>query len=370
MNLLRTWAVAACTLALSAAAMAQPIVIHHIGPFTGVLAGSNQETVDGARLYLEQFNAKGGVQGRPVTLETLDDGQDPKRSQALLAELIAAKKVLALFAPRTTPSLEAMMPDAIKHGVPIIAPQPGASFVNQPPKRELFAVRASYQKEAERAIQQQHSIGARKFGLLVASDSYGEDTMVGIQRAMTALKITPVATARIDNRKPDVVPAVKQMLAAQPEVMLMVVSAKAAADFIRSYRAERGFATFITLSNTSSQDYVKALGDQSRGAIVMQVMPSPFSATTQVARDFVAAATAKSMPVSYAALQGWLSAKVLTKGLERAGKAPTSSALIQGLEALGELDLGGYIVKYGPGERTGSVFVEPTIITAEGRFMR
>src|SRR5688572_14249091 len=96
-------------LASSAAAQNPPIVVHHIGPFTGVLAASNKESIDGANLFLEGFNARGGVQGRPVKLETLDDGQDPKRAKALFDELLK-KKPLALLLPRTTPSMEAMLP--------------------------------------------------------------------------------------------------------------------------------------------------------------------------------------------------------------------------------------------------------------------
>ena len=63
----------------------------------------------------------------------------------------------------------------------------------------------------------------------------------------------------------------------------MIVSSKAASDFVKGYRQAGGRATFISLSNTSNNDYVAGLGDQARGAIVMQVMPSPFSATTALA---------------------------------------------------------------------------------------
>ncbi len=68
-----------------AAAAQTPIVVHHIGPLTGVLAGSNQEALDGARMYLDGLNARGGIGGRPLRLEALDDGQDAKRSAQLPA---------------------------------------------------------------------------------------------------------------------------------------------------------------------------------------------------------------------------------------------------------------------------------------------
>ena len=351
-----------------------PVVVHHIGPLTGVLAASNKEATDGANLYLASFNARGGLKGRPVQLRTVDDGQDPKRSKALFDDLIANGQLLALMMPRTTPSFEALLPGVAQHGVPVIGPQTGGSFVNQPPRREVFTLRASYQREAEVAIRQQHSIGMRRFGLLLADDAFGSDTLVGIERTLKDLKLQAVGTAKIDNRKPDVTAAVGELAAKAPQVVLLIVSSKAAAEFVKGYRAAGAQATFVSLSNTSNNDYVKALGDQARGAIVMQVMPSPFSGATVLAREYAAAAAKGQHAPSYAGLYGFASAKLLTIGLARATRDPerelSRASLMQALESLGDVDLGGFHVRYGPGERMGSNFVDSTIITYNGRFMR
>jgi hypothetical protein len=37
-----------------------------------------------------------------------------------------------------------MLPSLIKNSIAVVGPQTGASFVNQPPKREVFTLRASY----------------------------------------------------------------------------------------------------------------------------------------------------------------------------------------------------------------------------------
>jgi branched-chain amino acid transport system substrate-binding protein len=151
--------------------------------------------------------------------------------------------------------------------------------------------------------------------------------------------------------------------------VMLIASSKASADFIKGYRAAGANATFISLSNTSNNDYIKALGDQARGAIVMQVMPSPFSGGTPLARDYAAAAAKARQPISYAGFYGFASARLLTQALSRA-REPSREALLQALEGLGEVDLGGFRLRYGPGERIGSTYVDPTIITHDGRFMR
>lgn len=146
---------AAAWLVASGAAEQSPIVVHHIGPLTGMLAASNKEALDGAKLYLDALNARGGVQGRPVQLQTLDDAQDPEKTVEHLQTLIAGNQLLALMLPRTTPSTDALLPVSAQQGVPVIGPQAGGSAINQPPRREVLTLRASYQKEAETAIRQQ-----------------------------------------------------------------------------------------------------------------------------------------------------------------------------------------------------------------------
>ena len=367
-NLTRLFAIA--LLSSAAAAQNAPIVIHHIGPFTGVLAASNKEAIEGAGLYLDSFNARGGVQGRPIKLETLDDGQDPKRTKVLFDELVAKKKPLALLLTRTTPSMEAILPAVAQSGVPVIGPQTGGSFINNPPRREVFTIRASYQKEAETAIRMQHGIGVSSFGVLLADDVFGSDTMVAIDKTFKELKLTPLALAKVDNRKPDVTEAVNTILAKAPQVVLLIVSSKAASDFVKRYRAQGGNATFISLSNTSNNDYILGLGDQARGAIVMQVLPSPFSGSTPLARDYANAAAKQKLSLSYAGLYGYASAKLLALGLTRAGPQATPASLIAALEGMGEIDLGGFRVRYGPNDRGGSSFVDSAIITVGGKFLR
>ncbi len=357
-------------LALCSPARAQqPLVLHHIGPLTGVLAASNAEALQGARLHLDAVNARGGVQGRRVELEALDDAQDPKRSAELFERLQASGQLLALMMPRTTPSFEALAPLVARHGVPVIGPQTGAASVNQPPRREVFTLRASYQREAEVAIRQQHGIGVRRFAVLLADDAFGRDVLQGIERTIAALQLPPPAVAKVDNRKPDVGPALQALQPAAPQVVLLIASSKASAAFVAGWRAAGASATFISLSNTSNIDYVQALGEHARGAIVMQVMPSPFSGGTALAREYAAAASRAGQAMSYAAFYGYASARLATLALARAPQ-PTRAALVQALEGLGEVDLGGLRLRYGAGQRTGSSFVEPTIITHGGRFMR
>lgn len=88
------------------------------------LEGITREVRQGASLYFDHINAKGGVHGRKIRVLALDDGYDPKRAEANTRHFIEEARALALFQYAGTPPALAGMALAEKTGVPLIAPYP------------------------------------------------------------------------------------------------------------------------------------------------------------------------------------------------------------------------------------------------------
>ncbi len=372
--MLKTFALMGLVLGFSLTAAAQTaavrddaLVLHHIGPFTGQLASSNTEGVKGAEIFFAALNAKGGINGRKVEIKKLDDKQDAKEAARLLKELIDQRQVFAVFMPRTTPSNQAMMPLAEAAGIPMVGAQAGAIAVTEPLKRNVFTMRASYQDEVISMIRQMHGTGTRKFGFLVATDSFGKDVMGGIDKVMKELKLEPASVQPVDQQTPEVSGAVEKMLAAKPEAVILVAGVKGAADFVIQYRKKGGFAQFGTLSNNGSDAFVKALGEYGRGVIITQIVPSPTRQTSRLVREYVQAMNAANTPPSFVSLHGYIAAKVMAEGLRRAGRNLTPQALTTALDGLGVYDLGDYRIEFNSAQRLGSRFVEASIISADGK---
>ncbi|MEO6016547.1 MAG: ABC transporter substrate-binding protein, partial [Polaromonas sp.] len=128
------------------------ILVGQTAGFTGPVAAGVKETTDGAKLYLDAVNAKGGVSGQKIELISLDDKFDPKLAAENARKLVEEKNVVALFLTRGTPHTEAVLPVIDKYGVPLIGPSSGAMVLHQPVKKHVFNVRATYQHEAEKAV--------------------------------------------------------------------------------------------------------------------------------------------------------------------------------------------------------------------------
>jgi ABC-type branched-subunit amino acid transport system substrate-binding protein len=181
--LLRT-TIAAVLTAFSLSAAAE-IRIGQVAAFTGPVAAGVTEITKGAQLHFDGINARGGINGRKIKLISVDDQFDPKISSQKALELIEQQKVHALFLTRGTPHTQAIKPLLEKHQVPLIGPSTGAMVLHEPVDPWIFNVRATYQREAAKAIEHLITIGITRIALLVTDDSFGEDALKGAARALT-----------------------------------------------------------------------------------------------------------------------------------------------------------------------------------------
>jgi branched-chain amino acid transport system substrate-binding protein len=340
-----------------------------VGPFTGPTAIANKEALAGAKLYLDTINQAGGVNGRRIELVESDDKQDPKITEQLVTELITKKEVIAFFMPRTSPSSQALLNVAEPAGVPIIAPQVGPDFFYETKQRLAFTVRASFAAEVIRALELQLRLGRTSFAFLAADDAFGNPLVAAATSKLSEKTIKPLIS-KVDNRKADVSVALDTFLSAKPSAIFLLCSNTCASEFVNKYRERGGNTQFIAISNNSSNAFVKALGANARGVIVMQVMPPPTSKTIRVSREYASSAAKNKLEPSHAGLQGYISARVLVEAIRKSGKNVTSASLISAMESIQKLDLGDFIVSYSGNNHNGSAFVEETIINRDGKFLR
>ena len=241
--------------------------------------------------------------------------------------------------------------------------------LHQPLKRYVFNVRATYQREAERAVAHLASIGVRRLAVVHVDDSFGNDGLEGARKGLQAAGLEPVAVAKFDRTKPDFAPLLPGLKAAEPQAVLLIGSGTAVVEGIRSFKGATVAGQYITLSNNASAGFVKLLGDQGHGVVVSQVMPA--SQSYALVKEATQLAKAQGVDeLSPAMLEGFASAKVLVEALRRAGPKPSRASLHNALENLGRVDLGGLVLDYSPTDHTGLDFVDLSIISAGGKFRR
>jgi ABC-type branched-subunit amino acid transport system substrate-binding protein len=357
-------------LVFSQAAIAQ-ILIGQTAGFTGPVGAGVKETTDGAKIYFDTINAKGGINGQKIELISLDDKFDPKLAAANARELIEDKNVVALFLTRGTPHTQAVIPLLDMHRVPLVGPSTGAMVLNKPVQKYIFNVRSSYQREAEKAMQHLHTLGITRIAIVHVDDSFGADALEGAQKGLTTAKLEAVVLAKFDRSKPDFKPIASQIMSVNAQAVLVAGASQTVVDAITAIRDVGSRAQIITLSNNASAGFIKSLGGRGRGVVVTQVFPSERSLKYPLIKEAQTLAKLQGYAtLSPAMVEGFVSAKVMVEGLRRAGAQPTREKLHTALEGIRNFDVGGLQLSYSPTSHAGLDFADLSIIGSDGQFKR
>ena len=360
---------AAATLGNFRIAQAQteaPLVLGQSAPFTGPAAQLGIQFHQGAKVFLDQYNAQPGR--RNVVIKNLDDGYEPDRCAANTQKLID-EDVFALFGYIGTPTSLAALPLAVKDKVPFIAPFTGAMSLREPFQKNVFHLRASYNDETALMVKQLTHLGLKKIAVFYQNDAYGKAGLDGVTLALSQLDLKPVAMATVERNSADVAQAVKSIVSAKPDAVVQVGAYKACAAFIREARKASYGGTFINLSFVGTQALADELGKAAAGVMVTQVVPSPYNPANAITREFVEAVrkAGGGASANFSSMEGYLAAKVLTEGLRKASGKLTRDSLVAGLESIDRQQFGGFEVSFSAKNHVGSKFVELSMLTGDGR---
>lgn len=333
---------------------------------------TGKEYMEGALAYFGWLNAQGGIHGRQIELKTYDDKRKPEIAVQNTEKLLREDKALALFGYRSTPAIEAALPLLIAEKAPMIAPFSGAQSLRKSFNPYLFHLRASYEDETAKIIDSIKVLSLSKVAILYQDDAFAREAVAGFEKHLAARKMKALVHAKYERKDLNIDSALKQIVAVDPQAVLMACTASVCVDFIRQMHKKGYNPRFLMLSNVSSGSFFKALGEDGRGVGVTQVMPYPKDLSATVTREFqrVLKGMPNPPPLSYSTLEGFVAAKLLAEGLRRAGPNPTREKLIAAMEKMRDLDLGGIKISYSPSNHDGSKFVELVVVGINGSIQR
>lgn len=372
---------ATCLMAWSALAAAEPgvtdssITLGMSAPLSGPNGAYGVEMREVINAYFAQVNKNGGVNGRKLVLEALDDGYETDRTVANTRTLINDKQAFALLGYYgSSPTTQAMNDVFGPAKVPLVGTISGADSLRRPPganpnNRHMFNVRASYANETDVIVSQLVSLGLKNIAVFYQNDGYGRSGLDGVTAALKKFDLAPSAVGTVERNSLDVDLAVQNISKVTPQAVVMITLYKPTAAFVRHMKKNGQNPMFMTVSPVGAEQLVAELGDEARGIGISQVMPYPWNDTTPAVRDYQRL-LGRNGKYSYYGVEGYITAKLMVEALRRAGRDLTREKLVTALETMNNLDLGGYRVTYGPDSRNGSRFVELTVIGSGGKILR
>ena len=357
-------------LAQDAGISSKSLTIGCSASLTGPLAGFGRDIKQGAEAALAQINARGGIHGRMVQLQILDDGYVPQRTTENVQQMISQGSAFALMSCVGTPNNAGILPMIEDAGIPYVAPFTGASSLRKG-ARNVFHVRASYTDEVRRLVQRLAGMGLKDIGVVYLDNAYGREMLEDSTRFLAEQGLKPlvqVALATDGKNLSDVLAKVGQ---ARPAAVLLATAGAVSVELVRGLKTNNPGVLMAGLSVTLTSEGLKQLGDAGSGLALTMVMPDPTRAKTALVRDYQAAMRARGVQeFNLGTLESYTNTRVLAEGLERAGADPTRSKSRTALAGIRNLDLGGLVIDYsGQAPYVGSRFVDMGVLNGAGRFV-
>lgn len=347
------------------------ILLGQAAVFSGPAAQLGIQMRNGITAYFNYVNERGGVNGRKLELVSEDDKYEASVAPIASRKLIEEHKVFALLGYVGTPTGAAHLPVTTQAKVPLVGMFTGAEALRVPFNRYVFHIRASYYDETEKIVEQVVTTGGKRISVFYQADAYGEAGRKGTEIALAKRGMQIHSTGTVQRNTVQVQDAVKTISASEPDAIVMVSAYTACAEFIREMKKAGSGATFYNVSFVGSKALADALGDEGSGVAISQVVPFPWGTAVPVVKEYQALAKKSGYAdYNFSAMEGFLYAKVMVEGLRRAGRELTREKLVDALERMQDVDLGGFYVSYSPKNHAGSKFVDLTIIGHNGKFLR
>jgi branched-chain amino acid transport system substrate-binding protein len=153
----------------------KPITLALAAPMSGDGAEYGKAFEQGARLAINQFNAKGGYQGRKVDLVVGDDKNDPAEAAKVASKLASNKEVSAVIGHWASSTTLAGSPIYNHEQVPVITPTASHPDITKPNTTWTFRSSTTQDMEgknlADLAV---NKLGKKKIAVMYINTDWGK----------------------------------------------------------------------------------------------------------------------------------------------------------------------------------------------------
>ena len=373
----RGCAVILCLYGLATAAAAVHVHVHgaetlKIGQtvtLTGPLSGLGKEVTAGLQAHIREVNASGGISGRQLQLIQLDDGYSEEQAERNVARLAREGAVALLMPIGTSPAIGAMRA-AAAHELPSVGAFTGAEATRKY-SPVTFLLRASFKDELEHIVQHVLTVGVSE---IVVVHNANPGATLGVEYVKGALERAGKSLAgavAVRDDASDAEAAVTALNSLRPKAVVFSSSTHVATEVLKRFKPGAPSTQFLAYSFVDGRAVAAQIGPLATGLVVSQVVPDPWNAASPLAQQYRAAMVAAgTSELSYQSFEGYITARVLTEALRRAGTSPTPSRVRAALANFGAFSFGDLRIEFSDRRNIGRQQVELTMISRDGRYVR
>ena len=246
---------------------AEPIKVGAFFALSGPNAPIGTPTKLVAEMVVDKINKEGGINGRPLELIIGDTESDPAKAATIAKKFIHSDKVAAIIGPTSTGEgmqskkivEEAGIPTFMTVGgdPPIMKETGPYTYVFKSPQRSSTAVKKLFSYLKEKKL--------TKLALLTASDPFGKDGVVWLEKLAPEYGLTLVAKESFGPKDIDMTAQLTKIKNAKPQAIVCWTIGPAGA-IVSKNKAQLGIKVpLFQCHGQPGPEYIQLAGKSSEG---------------------------------------------------------------------------------------------------------
>ena len=302
-------------------ASSEPIKIGLYGTITGTNALAGEMLEKGATLAIEEINAEGGVNGRPLELVVYDDKSSPEGAVKAVTRLVEVDQVIAMVGSNSSPNILAGADITEEAGVIQVGAGTSPSYTNAG-FNYIFRGTANASLPNKAFVEAMVTNGASQIAIVNVATEYGTSGVASVKELLPS-SMTVVCEEQYQSTDTDFTGQIAKVTASGADSVVLYGTTADSALMIKQLRAA-GFTGYLYgPEGLGVPDIINVAGDAANDVIFGSgaVIPATIEdAANDVEKAMLTAFVAKygEMPVSDVVYRGYDAAKLIAEALRNA----------------------------------------------------
>jgi branched-chain amino acid transport system substrate-binding protein len=326
-----------------------------IGITTPIQLATGKDTVDAARMAVDEINAKGGVLGRPLEIVVADEGTSPETGIAAVQRLIDSDKADVLVGGYVSGVVLAQLPHIAEAGKVYLGVGGSSPQITAQVESNYEDFKGVFRVSPPNAVHQaaqsiemvrdvvMGELGMKKIAVLMEDAAWAQATMPPIRDGIEKAGGEVVAVESFEVSQNDFSPIMARLSASGAQFVFTLLSASQSESLVKQWQdAQMPFMIGGIHTKAQAADYFERIGGAAATEIAANlVMRAPITELTVPFWDAFVAKTGRT-PV-YTGPGAYDAVHVFALAAERAGSLDLEP-LVEALEATDYVGTNGRIV--------------------------
>lgn len=300
---------------------ADALKIGMIAPLTGSVAYNGAANVNGAKLAVQERNAKGGLLGRQIELVVEDEQCQPAKAVNAAEKLIQKDQVPVIAGAFCSSATSAIMPLAEKYKVPLLSGVSSAVDLTERGNKWFFrsAETDSLMAQAFAKILVQN-LNLKTVAYIGLNDDWGRGGVVEFSRQVETLGGQTLLKEYFEPGTTDFYTLLTRVRAAKPDGIFVAAQTQDGSIIVKQMKELGLTSKVFGVGSWATADFINLTRDASEGIYAAVPYASTLSSpgNTQFVNSYQAAY--KGLPDKYS-IAGYNALNIVMNAIERSGSA-------------------------------------------------